>query len=298
MISTNAGGLRVVGLGDTRQQVMGLEAVLPDGSVVRRMEPLAKDNGGYSLSQLLTGAEGTLGIVTAARLRVIEQPSTPPFVTLVGLPDVAAAVALLAQERARPGLTGAELFRAEGMRVVREVCGLSQPLHREHPVYLLLETAELPDLPESADAVVDERMWEYRDRQAEAVAATGIPFKLDVCLPVAAIPSFLDELAELPDCRGRDVHVYAHLGDGNLHINLVDIDQDTSQRLDEQVLTAVARYGGSIAAEHGVGVHKTAWLHLSRSTQEIAAMRAIKTTMDPLGIMNPGVLLPVEKRQS
>ncbi len=297
MISTNAGGLRVVGLGDTRQQVMGVEAVLPDGTVIRRMDPLAKDNGGYNLSQLMTGAEGTLGIVTAARLRLIEQPTSPPFVTLVGLPDVESAVALLTQERARPGLTGAELFRAEGMRVVRQVCGLSQPLRSEHPVYLLLETAELPNLPESADAVVDERMWEYRDRQAEAVAATGIPFKLDVCLPVSVIPDFLDELAGLPDCQGREVHVYAHLGDGNLHINLVNIDQAIGERLDQQVLTAVARYGGSIAAEHGVGVHKTAWLHLSRSAEEIAAMRAIKTTLDPLGIMNPGVLLPVEEGQ-
>ena len=170
-------------------------------------------------------------------------------------------------------------------------------MRSEHPVYLLLETAELPNLPESADAVVDERMWEYRDRQAEAVAATGIPFKLDVCLPVSVIPDFLDELAGLPDCQGREVHVYAHLGDGNLHINLVNIDQAIGERLDQQVLTAVARYGGSIAAEHGVGVHKTAWLHLSRSAEEIAAMRAIKTTLDPLGIMNPGVLLPVEEGQ-
>jgi FAD/FMN-containing dehydrogenase len=211
---------------------------------------------------------------------------------LVGLPDVAAAVHLVRVARRRGDLTGAELIRSEGMRVVREACGLPQPLAREHPVYLLLETAELPDLPDDADAAVDPRMWEYRDRQAEAVAATGIPFKLDVCLPIAAIPAFLDDLNLLPAISGRQVHCYAHLGDGNLHINIVDVDDRLGEQLDEQVLTLVARYGGSIAAEHGVGVHKVKWLHLSRSDDEIAAMRAIKDAFDPDGVMNPGVLLP------
>lgn len=292
MVATNAGGLRVVGFGDTRRQVAGLEAVLADGSVLRRMEPLAKDNGGYDLSQLMTGSEGTLGVVTAARLRLIPLPAHAPSVTLIGLSSVLEAVDLIAHARRRGDLTAAEMIRAEGMAVVREVCGLTQPLQREHPVYLLLETDELPDLPDDPDAAVDPRMWEYRDRQAEAVAAKGVPFKLDVCLPIADIPAFLEQLDELPDIQGREVHVYAHLGDGNLHINLLDIDERTGLRLDEQVLTLVAQFAGSIAAEHGVGVHKTKWLHLSRSTDEIAAMRAIKNALDPHGVMNPGVLLP------
>jgi FAD/FMN-containing dehydrogenase len=292
MIATNAGGLRVVGFGDTRRQVAGVESVLADGRVLRRLEPLAKDNGGYDLSQLMTGSEGTLGVITAARLRLIPLPAEPALVTLVGLPNVAAAVDLIAKARRRGDLTAAEMIRSEGMRIVREVCDLPHPLEREHPVYLLLETADLPDLPDDADATVDDRMWDYRDRQAEAVAARGIPFKLDVCLPIAQIPEFLTRLDQLPDIVGREVHVYAHLGDGNLHINLLDIDEATSARLDEQVLTLVADFGGSIAAEHGVGVHKTAWLHLSRSASEIATMRAIKDALDPYGVMNPGVLLP------
>jgi FAD/FMN-containing dehydrogenase len=292
MIATNAGGLRVVGFGDTRRQVAGVEAVLADGRILRRMEPLAKDNGGYDLSQLMTGSEGTLGVITAARLRLIPLPSTLPFVTLVGLPDVASGVAVIETARRRGDLTAAEMIRSEGMRVVRDVCGLPHPLEREHPVYLLLETAALPDLPADADAAVDDRMWDYRDRQADAVAACGISFKLDVCLPIARIPEFLERMDALPDIVGREVHVYAHLGDGNLHINLLDIDDATAARLDEQVLTLVAQFGGSIAAEHGVGVHKTAWLHLSRSESEIATMRAIKQTLDPQGVMNPGVLLP------
>ncbi len=291
MIATNAGGLRVVGLGDTRQQVMGVEAVLVDGSILRRLEPLAKDNGGYNLSQLMTGSEGTLGVITAARLRLVRAPGTQ-YVTFIGLADVESAVSLVADARARGDLTAAELIRSEGMKVVRQVCGLAQPLKAEHRVYLLLETAELPELPDDVDAVVDPRMWEYRDRQAEAVATLGIPFKLDVCLPINSIAAFLTELDTLPDTQGREVHVYAHLGDGNLHINLLDIDVEMADRLDEQVLTLVARYGGSIAAEHGVGVHKTKWLHLSRSSAEIATMQAIKDTLDPAGLLNPGVLLP------
>jgi FAD/FMN-containing dehydrogenase len=292
MIATNAGGLRVVGFGDTRRQVAGVESVLADGSVLRRMEALAKDNGGYDLSQLMVGSEGTLGVITAARLRLVALPASPSYVTLVGLPDVIAAVELVAAARRRGDLTAAELIRTEGMRVVREVAGLPHPLAQEHAVYLLLETAELPDLPDDVDAVVDDRMWEYRDRQAEAVAALGVPFKLDVCLPISRIPDFLERLDELPALLEREVHVYAHVGDGNLHINLVDIDEPTADVLDEQVLTLVASFGGSIAAEHGVGVHKTKWLHLSRSPQEIAAMRAIKQVFDPAGVLNPGVLLP------
>jgi FAD/FMN-containing dehydrogenase len=292
MIATNAGGLRVVGYGDTRRQVAGVEAVLADGRVLRRMEPLAKDNGGYDLSQLMTGSEGTLGVITAARLRLIAAPAQPPVVTLIGLPDVAAAVDLVARARRRGDLTGAEMIRAEGMRVVREVCGLPHPLAGEHPVYLLLETADLPALDADADAVVDDRMWDYRDRQAEAVAALGVPFKLDVCLPIARIPDFLAAMDALPSTQGREVHVYAHLGDGNLHINLVDVDDALGARLDAEVLTLVAKFGGSIAAEHGVGVHKRAWLHLSRSDAEIATMRAIKQAFDPQHVMNPGVLLP------
>ena len=292
MIATNAGGLRVVGFGDTRRQVAGVEAVLPDGRVLRRMEPLAKDNGGYDLSQLMTGSEGTLGVITAARLRLIPLPKHAPSVTLIGLSSVQDAVDLIATARKRGDLTAAEMIRAEGMSIVREVCGLSQPLQHEHPIYLLLETNDLPDLPSDADAAVDPRMWEYRDRQAEAVAAKGVPFKLDVCLPIAEIPAFLRRLEQLADIRGREVHVYAHLGDGNLHINLLDIDEPTGERLDAQVLTLVAQFDGSIAAEHGVGVHKTKWLHLSRSDDEISTMRAIKNALDPQGTMNPGVLLP------
>jgi FAD/FMN-containing dehydrogenase len=296
-VATNAGGLRVVGNGDTRAQVLGVEAVLADGSVVSRLGGLAKDNGGYDLSRLLVGSEGTLGVVTAVRVRLVPIPANPPHVTLIGLPDLASALPLLHQV----GLTAAETFDDAGMQAVCEVAGLTPPFARSWPVYLLLETAELPDLPTAADggdldAVVDPRMWAYRDRQAEVVASLGVPHKLDVCLPVAGLPAFVDALGPVLDqvvaaAPGARSFVYGHVGDGNLHINVLGLPDD-DESLDEAVLTLVAAHHGSIAAEHGVGVAKVAWLHLSRSTAELAAMREIKRAFDPSGILNPGVLLP------
>jgi FAD/FMN-containing dehydrogenase len=286
-VATNAGGLHVVGHGDTRAQVLGVEAVLADGSVVSRLGGLAKDNGGYDLSRLLVGSEGTLGVVTAVRVRLVPLPEHPPQVTLVGLPDVASMLPLLRQR----GLTAAEMFDDEGMRAVCEVAGLAPPLARAWPFYLLLETSELPALPEDADAVVDPRMWAYRDRQAESVAALGVPHKLDVCLPVAGLPAFMAALpAALERARAPRTFVYGHVGDGNLHVNVLGLAED-DEELERAVLPLVAEHGGSIAAEHGVGVAKTAWLHLSRSPAELAAMRRIKDALDPDGVLNPGVLL-------
>jgi FAD/FMN-containing dehydrogenase len=294
-VATNAGGLHVVGHGDTRRQVVGVEAVLADGSVVSRLGGLLKDNGGYDLGQLLVGSEGTLGVVTAVRLRLHPAPSAPPVVTLVGLPSLAAALPLLRQD----GLTAAELVDAGGMRLVREVAGLPAATAREWPVYLLLETAALPELPDLVDgepieAVVDDRVWEYRERQPEAIATLGVPHKLDVCLPVAGLPAFAAALPGVVAAATGDraeLFVYGHVGDGNLHVNLAGLDAH-DERADEAVLRLVAEHGGSIAAEHGVGVAKVAWLHLSRSAAEIAAMRAVKHAVDPENVMNPGVLLP------
>jgi FAD/FMN-containing dehydrogenase len=304
-VATNAGGLHVVGHGDTRRQVVGLEAVLADGSVVSRLGGLHKDNGGYDLSQLLVGSEGTLGVVTAVRLRLLVPPAQPPVVTMVGLPSLADALLLLDQ----PGLTAAELVDDRGMRLVREVAGLPAATAREWPVYLLLETAGMPVLPErvggegvdgegvggeEVDAVVDDRVWEYRERQPEAIATLGVPHKLDVCLPVAGLPDFVDALPGVvaDATAGRaQLYVYGHVGDGNLHVNLAGLDAH-DEAADEAVLRLAAEHGGSIAAEHGVGVAKVAWLHLSRSAAEVAAMTAVKRALDPQGVMNPGVLLP------
>jgi FAD/FMN-containing dehydrogenase len=283
-VATNAGGIRVVRYGPTRAQLRGLEMVQADGSVVRRLDPPPQDNAGYDLPGLVAGSEGTLAVVTAARLRLVARPG-PGCVVLIGCPDVATALALLPAD----GLRAAELMLAEGVELVRRVAGLPAPLSRDWPVYLLLETDEPPDLPADVDAAVDARLWGYRERHTEAIATLGVPHKLDVSLPLDRLGSFM---AALPEAVApHRMYLFGHLAMGNLHVNVLGADPD-DDAVDERVLRLVAAHGGSIAAEHGIGVAKVAWLPLTRSPAEIAAMARIKAAFDPNGLLNPGVLLP------
>jgi FAD/FMN-containing dehydrogenase len=309
MVATNAGGTQVIRHGTMRAQVLGVEAVLADGGVMRRLGGLVKDNTGYDLAGLLCGSEGTLGIVTRARLRLV--PRLPHRVTvLLGAPDVAAAQRLLGAVRAAGvPLDAVEWFRSEGVRLVREHAGLGPPPCGEHPDYVLLEASDRTDpteqlaevlsgLPEAAHAAVavdppDRRaLWAYRERHTEAINAVGVPHKLDVTLPA---PVFAGAVTALPSVvSGVDpaavTVLFGHLGDGNVHVNVLGPAAD-DERVDEAVLRHVAAAGGSISAEHGIGTAKARWLSLSRSEAEIAAMRAIKAALDPAGMLNPGVLL-------
>ena len=297
MVATNAGGLRVVGFGSTRTQVLGIEAVLADGSVVSRLQGLAKDATGYDLSQLLVGSEGTLGIVTAARLRLVAQPRSRQTV-LAPVASVAAAVDLVARARQQADqVTAAELLLADGVALVREVTGLGAL--PAAAAYVLLEAeGGLERVVDDAalvatDAADAQRFWAYREAITEAVSRLGVPHKLDVSLPSAALAPFVAALAAVIDQATGDhvVHVWGHLGDGNLHVNVVGpAPQD--ETVDDAVLRLCASMGGSIGAEHGIGRAKVRWLHLSRSATELAAMRAIKEALDPAGRLNPGVLLP------
>ena len=289
-VATNAGGVRVCRYGDTRHQVVGVEAVLADGSAISRLGGLAKDNTGYDLSGLLVGSEGTLGVITAVRLRT-HGATTQGTVTLIGCRDVDEALAHLV---ANPNPWAAEVMLAEGLDLVRRVTGLPAPLTRNWPVLLLLETADLPTLPGDAGAAVDPRLWEYRERHTEALATLatelGIPHKMDVALPLDRLGAFL---AQLPaTTRPHPTYVWGHLTEGNLHVNVLGATPHDA--VDEAVLRLAASYGGSIAAEHGVGIAKADLLHLTRSEAEIAAMRAVKRALDPDGLLNPGALLPQE----
>jgi FAD/FMN-containing dehydrogenase len=188
----------------------------------------------------------------------------------------------------QPGLTAAEFMLRDGVALVCEVTGLPRPLRSDHAVYLLLECTELPDLPDGLDAAVDRRLWAYRERHTEAIAALGVPHKLDVSVPISKVPSVL---ADLPDAIGSHAtFVFGHLADGNLHVNVVGPDP-ADDTVDEAVFRLVVAYGGSISAEHGIGTAKARWLGLSRSPAEITAMRRIKDALDPAGLLNPGVLL-------
>ena len=309
MIATNAGGLHVLRYGPMRAQVVGVEAVLADGTVVSRLSGLVKDNTGYDLSQLLVGSEGTLGVVTAARLRLV--PAHPErVVALLGLPSTADALNVLdAVRRGAEGLQAAEIFYAEGMALVREHARMGPPFPRETPVYLLLESAgrrdpsssmfevlaEL-DLADDATAVATDpagmgRLWSYRERHTEVISTVGVPHKLDVTLPQGRLAEFETAVRSVVQsvAPGATLVLFGHIGDGNLHVNVVGPPPE-DETVDEAVLQLVASMEGSISAEHGIGRAKAPWLHLSRSPEELAVMRAVKAAVDPHGLLNRGVL--------
>ncbi len=297
MVATNAGGAQAVRHGPMRARVAGLEAVLADGSVVSRMAGLAKDNTGYHLAGLLTGSEGTLGVITAVRLQLV--PAVGARVTaLVALDSTSAAVELVAgARRALPGLLAAELFHEEGLRLVLDHASLAHPFGGSAAgAYLLLETSDpaealaavVEDALFAEDAAGRERLWQYRERHTEAINAAGVPHKLDVSLPIGRIAAFEERCLALVGERARTV-LYGHLGDGNLHVNLLGPAPE-DETIDEAVLRLVIEMEGSISAEHGIGRAKAKLLPLDRSAGDLAAMRAIKRALDPAGILNPGVL--------
>jgi FAD/FMN-containing dehydrogenase len=307
-IATNAGGINTVRYGTTRSQLLGVEAVLADGSVVSHLSGLPADNVGYDLAQLLAGSEGTLAVITAARLRL--WPAEPAVTTLLaGVDGIAAAAALYAGIRSvAPGLRAAEYLEAAGVALVRELAGLPAPPGPPAPAYLLAEIsgtdednerlAPLPGLGHAAvalDPAGRAALWVYRERHTEAIATVGIPHKMDVAVPLARIAEFRAELDEAVRAAAGGagpprVFVFGHIGAGNLHVNVVGPDP-ADGAVDEAVMRLAAAYGGTISAEHGIGRAKAALLHLSRSGPEIAVMRAVKRAFDPDGLLNPGVLL-------
>ena len=288
MVATNAGGIRVIRYGMMRAQVVGVQAVLAGGAVIDDTAGLLKNNTGYSLSQLLVGSEGTLGVVTAARLR-LHPPAPRAMVALLPVASLAEGLAAVGSVRR----CGIDLMAAEVLdHASRELVG-GLPGVPEAAWYLLLEAADLEPLADRADVIValqapdQRRLWEVRegltDAWGAAAAAAGtVVQKFDVSLPAAHMDAFAAAARELV---GR-IGMFGHLADGNLHLEVIDADRDW----DAPILSLVAAHRGSISAEHGIGRAKRDYLHLTRSPAEIAAMRAIKGALDPDGIMNPGVL--------
>ena len=307
-IATNAGGIHGIRYGPTRAQLLGVAAVLPDGSVINRLSGLPAESAGYDLAHLLAGSEGTLAVMTAARLRL--WPAEPvAAVVLAGAAGIAEAAALYARIRAAvPAIRAAEYFEAAGLELVRKQAGLGLPLGRPHAAYLLAEIAGTDadagrlagaGLPPDAAVALDRRgraaLWAYRERITEAIGASGIPHKMDVAVPIARLAAFRAELdgTVRAAASGRDwpVIAFGHIGVGNLHVNVLGPDPG-DYAVDEAVSRLAAAHGGSVSAEHGIGRAKVRWLGLTRSAAEIAAMRAVKTALDPAGLMNPGVLFP------
>ena len=301
-VATNAGGIRVLAYGMTRAQVCGIEAVLPDGSVISHMSGLAKDNTGFDLAQLLCGSEGSLAIITAVRVR-LHRPAGRTSIALIGCSNYDDALTIT-QSAVCARLVAAEVIDATGMKLVQAVGDLPYPLAGEWPLFVLLEVADggggdgfVAEVLEDRDVVVGldareiERLWEYRERQAEAFGTLGVIHKLDVSVPLPGLPACADELRVLLSSTPSvsEFGIFGHVADGNVHGEFAGADEDDLS-VDDAVLECVARAGGSISAEHGIGRLKAGHLELSRSVAEIAAMRAIKDAWDPQGLMNPGVL--------
>jgi FAD/FMN-containing dehydrogenase len=310
MVATNAGGVRVLRHGPMRRQVVGLEAVLADGRVLRRLPGLVKDNTGYDLPGLLAGSEGTLAVVTRVRLALVPlQPAR--VVALLAVGGAGDALRVLARLRARlETVDAAEIVWADGVALVCAAAGVAPPFVQTHPAYLLVECAatadptdalaaalagagEVRDAAVAADRPGREALWAYRERHTEAVNAAGVPHKLDVAVPLPALADFeravRDRVAAV--APGARVFLWGHLGDGNLHVNVLGTPPNDGT-VDEAVLRLAAEMGGSISAEHGVGTAKVRWLPLTRDATDIAAMTAVKRALDPGNLLNPGVLLP------
>jgi FAD/FMN-containing dehydrogenase len=310
MVATNAGGLHVVRHGAMRAQVMGVEAVLGTGQVVSRLGGLVKDNTGYDLAQLLCGSEGTLGVVTAARLRLVAPPAQV-VTALVGVGTVEDVVTLAGEvRRALPDVAALELMTGPSLRLVGDYLGAAPPVAPGAGAYLLVEVASAVDPVPALAAAIEAhggvhgtavatevgdraRLWRWREAHSEAGAAQGVVHKLDVTLPAGEMARFCADVVDRVEAArpGAVTLLFGHVGDGNVHVNVVGPPAD-DEGVDDVVLGLVVERGGSISAEHGIGTVKKRWLERDRSAAEVAAMRAIKAALDPDGILNPGVLLP------
>jgi FAD/FMN-containing dehydrogenase len=305
-IATNAGGSRVVRFGTMRQQVVGIEAVLASGEIVGSLRGLPKETAGVHLPSLLAGSEGTLAVVTAARLRVVPwyRRTITAMIATRGMDD---AVALLGRLRGRvTSLDAVELVLPEAMDLVAAHVGATPPVERGGAYVLvdcaahtdptdeltgaLADAAEVLDAAVTTDGPAREDLLRFRDRITEAINAHGVPYKLDVAVPVDRLAELLEVAREAVFRRGGRLVPFGHLAEGNVHLNV--LDPEDTHGLAHDVLGAVAAMGGTISAEHGIGIAKPPWLHLVRSPAELAALRAVKHALDPADLLNPGVLLP------
>jgi len=324
LVSTNAGGTQVLRFGTMRSLVAGVEAVLPDGSVYDGLAALKKDNRGYDLNQLLIGAEGTLGVITAATLRLVPAIAERA-VAWVGLASPQAALDLLRRIDS-PAIESFEIIPGDSLALVlQHIPGTRAPLAGAHPWHVLIEAVSSDSGGEppaamleallggaleaglAADAVVAaseaqaEAMWRIRDSLSEAERASGPAVQHDISVPVADMPRFMIEGAAEAEARFPGTHAtaFGHLGDGNVHFHVRAPAGARRDRFYAEQAPAITRLvhdmvvaaGGSISAEHGIGQMKRAELERLGPPSRIAALRAIKSALDPTGILNPGKLV-------
>ncbi len=327
-LSTNAGGTAALAHGVARSHALGLEVVLADGRVLHNLNKLKKDNTGYDLKNFFIGSEGTLGIITAAVLRLVPRPRSVE-VAFLGLPSSQAAVDLLgiAQARAGSDVTSFELLTRFGLEcVLKHVAGTRDPLDSPHPWYVLMEVSSqmstgLRDIVEDIFETGIERglvedgaiaqtleqgkaFWRIREEVGEVQKKLGGSIKHDVSVPIASIPAFIEQAnaAVTAAVPGARPFPFGHVGDGNIHYNIsqpqgADMVADKAAFMAQEdivqdaVFGIVLKHGGSISAEHGIGIAKRDRLPLVKDPVAIELMRTLKAALDPNGILNPGKVL-------
>ncbi len=329
LVSTNAGGTQVLRHGSMRAQVLGLEAVLANGEVFDALVPLKKDNRGFDLKQLLIGSEGTLGIVTAATLRLVS-PVGGRMVAWAGVDDVRQAQQLLLrlQEHAPEKLEGFEIMPAQAINAVRDYLpGARLPLAGNHPWHVLIELVHasqeesrvkgemesllsgalesdlIGDATIAANEAQAEHFWTLRDSISAAERAIGPAMQHDISVPVAGMAEFIAKAIPLVEARfpGTRATAFGHMGDGNVHFHVLAPagaepgvwESEVGQPISRFVHDLVTSEGGSISAEHGIGQMKRGELGRTGDPVHLALMQTVKAALDPQGILNPGKLVPV-----
>ena len=321
-LATNAGGLRVIRYGHARAWVQSLEVVFADGSINELNGDLEKNNTGYDLRHLMIGSEGTLGVITAATLKLCPLPGESS-VLLLGASGFDKILEVLRRARTDhlPLLAFESWTRACVDTVMHEM-GFPEPLGSSCPVYALVEIEHSPrvdldawitrvledglalDGTLASDAEGSRRLWRYRENITESLARRGLVYKNDLALPLRQLPDFVRTLESstarwYPAC---EVFIFGHVGDGNLHVNVLNTSTRTREeflslceRSNEDLFESIQSLGGSIAAEHGIGLLKKKYLQYSRTPAELAAFRGIKRAFDPAGILNPGKIFDLDR---
>ena len=309
-IATNAGGLNVLKYGTTRRQIVSVEAVTGTGKVIGNLNGLEKDNTGYHLPSLLCGSEGTLAIVTRAKLKLWPEPEETVTI-LFGFNTIEDAVNLTEDcMSTNTEIVACELFFQKGVDLVRDAYDLKPLWGNKNSIYLLCEFAgdsgisdrlsenTLGEILQTHNSVLvattdreRQRLWQYRELHTVAVSQKGIPLKLDVTIPLGNLPHFLDGIDTI--CGNINPlslpYVFGHVADGNMHLNILQSEPNVAE-MEEEILKFVVSLEGSISAEHGIGRAKAPYLHLQRNEHEISLFREMKKAFDPKGILNPDVI--------
>ena len=318
-IATNAGGIRVLRYGMTRNWVSGLKVVTGAGEVLQLNRGLIKNNTGYDLRHLFIGSEGTLGFIIEATMQLAPVPG-PSTVMLLAVPRMEDTISILNAFRSCLVLNGFEFFSARALRAVMDETGLAPPFESSADYFVLLEYECESEASEetattvfeqcvakswAADGVVSQseqqaaKLWQYRERISESISPRT-PYKNDIAVRVSQVPVMLSSVNRLVEDEYPDFEIvwFGHIGDGNLHLSILKPDSWAVSRfkaacdvVSEKVLGLVGEMGGSVSAEHGIGLLKADQLRFSRSEVEISSMRDIKEVFDPDGVMNPGKML-------